>query len=124
MSTPKGVCVKVSSIRPKYDNLEEWCANPKHILVTRRGRVFITTPTGKYVFHYSQSEWANPYTVKKYPNGKALELYEEYLTEKLTNGAALGRFLKLFDAEQIGCFCDPGMPCHRNIILRKLQELS
>ena len=42
---PKGVCVKVKSLRPRFDNLREWNNTDDHILVTRRGRVFIDRKT-------------------------------------------------------------------------------
>ena len=66
LNTPKRQCVKVKYMRKdkKGDNLEEWCSDPKNELCTRRGRVFIGSGDSKRVYHYTQSEWCNPYKVK------------------------------------------------------------
>lgn len=120
---PKGVCVKVSSLRPRYSDLEHWLQDPKHTLVTRHGRVFIGSGEAKHVFPYKGSEWANPFTVKEYGLDESLRLYEEYLTKKLGDPKMLKKFKELKEFEEIGCFCDPGDNCHRDVILKKLREV-
>lgn len=116
----KGVCVKVKHLRPNYPNLKEWLKWDTHCLVTRRGRVFIDS---KEVFHYPESEWANPFSVKEYGLEKCLQLYREHLDELLTNPERLARFMKLAEMTEIGCFCEPGAPCHRDVILEVLNAL-
>lgn len=115
---PVGVCVKVSSLRPKYDNLSEWLKVPGHVLVTRRGRVFIN----KTVFSYPESPFANPFKLTEYTLDECLRLYEQHLDKILKNKKTLSLFLDLNNATEIGCFCEPGQKCHRDIIISKLQE--
>jgi hypothetical protein len=123
---PKGVCVKANYLRPRYNNLKEWCAHNDHLLVTRRGRIFITKkgPNGtiKEVFTYPESQWANPFKLSKYSLEKSLALYEKHLESKLQDPKVLKQFLELAKLTEIGCFCDPGSPCHRDVILKKLKE--
>lgn len=62
LKVPERHCVKVKYLRKNNcDNLEEWLNNPKNKLCTRRGRVFIGPKNNQKIFHYSQSEWANPF---------------------------------------------------------------
>lgn len=117
-SSPKGVCVKVKHLRPTYDDLCEWLACESHVLVTRKGRVFIKGE----IFHYPGSEWANPFPVKEYGLEQSLELYEQHLTQLLRTPAVRERFSVLRDATEIGCFCEPGARCHRDVILTRLNE--
>lgn len=91
---PVGVCVKVSSLRPKYNDLKQWCAVPGHLLVTRHG------------------------------HDKSLKLFEKYANDKLSADAATReRFMKLSACKELGCFCNPGEKFHHDIIIRKLHEL-
>ena len=122
-SLPTGVCVKVKHLRPRYDNLEEWLTCDTHCLVTRRGRVFIGSGDSRRVFHYSASEWANPFPVKQHGLEASLELYEEHLEKLLKEEERMERFRKLTEMTEIGCFCDPEALCHRDIILAKLKEV-
>lgn len=116
---PKGVCVKVKHLRPKYANLQDWLACDTHSLVTRHGRIFIGKE--KQIFHYPASEWANPFTVKEYGLEECLNLYRQHLDTLLARDeACLARFKALAEMTQIGCFCEPGSPCHRDVILEKL----
>jgi len=120
MQHPKGVCVKVSSLRPTTSDLRAWLAHPKHALVCRKGRIFIN----KQIFLYEGSEFANPFAVKQYGLDECLSRYEEHLTKLLQDPETQRRFTVLGDMEEIGCFCDPGAKCHRDIIIRKLAQLN
>ncbi len=117
-SIPKGVCVKVSLLRPATSDLRAWLSNPKHALVCRKGRIFID----KQIFFYGGSEFANPFTVKQYGIDKCLVLYETHLNELLKNPDIRKRFMQLADMEEIGCFCEPNAKCHRDIIIKHLKE--
>mmetsp|Transcript_3364 Transcript_3364/g.11833 ORF Transcript_3364/g.11833 Transcript_3364/m.11833 type:complete len:144 (-) Transcript_3364:94-525(-) len=122
---PKGVCVKVSLLRPKYDNLEEWCAVPGHALVLRAGRVFITDKKTKEkrVYTYSKSEWHNPFTLKEYSLAESLKRFEEHLQEMLKDDSTKERFLALQKMTELGCFCPPGSKCHREVIIKVLRSV-
>lgn len=68
-SLPKRRCLKVQYLRKdKYDNLKEWLAEEGHVMCTRQGRIWITENDGddkkRYIFHYPNSEWCNPYKIK------------------------------------------------------------
>jgi len=55
------VNVKVAHIRPKYNNLAEWMADPNNVYIGRRGIVFID----KVRFPKENSAFANPFKIKK-----------------------------------------------------------
>lgn len=133
-SLPKPVCVKVESLRKRgYPDLRAWIQNdPKrHLLVTRRGRVFVTTrsssnPPKKEVFTYPASEWANPYPVgKRFSLPDSLNLYSDHLDRLLRDPTVRRRFLsQLIQGTEIGCFCLDPKECHTRIILEKLQKIA
>lgn len=121
---PIGVCVKVSSLRPKYTDLQAWLQDKGNVLVCRNGRVFIGKGGEKHIFHYSSSEWANPYTVKEHGLDESLRLYREHLDSMLLVDNVRERFLQLLEARRIGCFCDPNSKCHRDVVIEKLKKLT
>ena len=123
---PVRCCIKVDSLRPKYNNLKEWLSDPKHVLVIRRGRVFIKEAAGSEprVFTYAQSEWANPFPLKQYSLKESLQRYDAHLQKLLEDEGTRKRFLKLQDADCLGCFCEPDHPCHVDIILQKLKQMT
>lgn len=53
--------VKVASIRPKFNNLKEWCEDERNIYIGRAGIVFIDGQR----FPKQSSIWANPYKITK-----------------------------------------------------------
>lgn len=121
---PRGVSVKVQHLRPRYPDLQSWCESPGHVLVTRPGRVFITDATGaKRVFNYPGSPWSNPFKLSDHTLSDALSQYRAYLQDKLKDPKTLEAFLVLRNAKELGCFCDPGAPCHRDVILNVLSTL-
>ena len=73
------VNVKVKNIRPNYDTLSDWMKNPQNEYIGRSGVVFIN----KERFPKKSSMWANPFTVKTEGRDKCLELYEEWVREKI-----------------------------------------
>ena len=122
-SLPTAVCVKVKFLRPRHDNRREWLECEDHHLATRHGRVFIGSGEDKYVYHYKSSEWANPFTVKQHGLDKSLKLFSEHLDTLLEDEEVRARFRRLADMSEIGCFCNPGDRCHREVILSKLSDL-
>lgn len=115
----KVVCVKVDSIRPKYDNLKEWMEDSQNVYVARKGVVLLDNPaTGKKArFPPADSKFANPYTVKEYGLEKAIELYREYLKKQIAEGKITREDLAALKGKNLGCWCDPGGPCHGYVIL-------
>jgi hypothetical protein len=125
LSEPRGVCVKVASLHPRFENLKEWVeASPKHVLVTRRGRVFLDRTT---VYQYAESEWANPFPVgkKKHTLEQSLQMFEAHLAKLLEDAEKRERFVAMMSgAAEIGCFCAPGARCHRDVLIRVYREFS
>ena len=67
------VCVKVASLRPKYNNLKEWMADSNNVYIGRRGIVFIKGER----FPKKDSIWANPYKIgKDGTRDQVLKIYE------------------------------------------------
>lgn len=124
MAMPQGVCVKAKSLRPMYANLEEWLENGENELVTRGGRIFIGSGDDKRVFHYPGSDWANPFSVRDYGLEECLKKYREHLDRILADDNTRRKFLDLKSKKRLGCFCKDGAPCHRDIILARLSEIS
>lgn len=116
----KVVCVKVTSIQPKYDNLKEWMEDSQNVYIARKGVVLLDNPeTGKKARFPPgpSSKFANPYTVKEYGLEKAIELYREYLKKQIAEGKITREDLDNLKGKNLGCWCDPGGPCHGYVIL-------
>ncbi|KAI9324787.1 hypothetical protein DFJ73DRAFT_871489 [Zopfochytrium polystomum] len=97
LQLPRGVCVKVAHLRPRFDNLQAWRSHPGHVLVTRAGRIFITDPETRksrpYV--YEASPWANPFKLSQYSLQESLRRFRAHLEELLKDPGtlnALGAF--------------------------------
>jgi hypothetical protein len=71
------VNVKVEYIRPKYQNLKEWMADPDNIYIGRGRIVFIDGER----FPKIGSPWANPYKT----GDNIIERYREYIIKKINN---------------------------------------
>ena len=124
-SETKVVNVKVTHIRPEYDNLKSWCSNPENIYIGRRGIVFVNTDDGgKERFPKKDSIFANPYKVgKKHTLDESLELYEKNLAERLDNEPDLVHELLLLQGKQLGCWCKPNK-CHGDILLKLITKYT
>ncbi|KAJ3095530.1 hypothetical protein HDU96_001135 [Phlyctochytrium bullatum] len=122
---PRGVCVAVAHLRPTHTDLAHWLSDPRHLLVTRAGRVFITSPTGtRRVFAYPASPWANPFKLKEYSLDESLRRFEMHLREKVAEPRVRREFVEeVGRATEVGCFCRPTERCHRDVIIRVLKEV-
>lgn len=60
------------------------------------------------------SKWGNPFKVSEYGREKALELYREYLEEKIQKGELNPQELKGLN---LACFCRLDEACHADILL-------
>jgi hypothetical protein len=112
-------CVKVGNLRSVYNDdsitFEKWLENPDNIYVGRNGRIFIN----KQIFHYKDSIWKNPYTIKKHGREKCLKLYKEYILDKIKSDPLIYDITKLKD-KNLGCWCKPRETCHSDFILQLL----
>jgi len=123
---PIGVCVRVSELRKRgISDLRAYMADADNELVCRRGRVFITTAGRTEVFAYPASEWANPaVVVGSCTLEEALRKYRVHLDAMLGDPARLERFKLLASKRTLGCYCQPGAPCHRDLIIAKLRAIT
>lgn len=103
------VCIKAQHIRPKYDSLKEWLADPQNVYVGRSGRIFVN----KEYFAYPGSKWQNPFTVKKYGLEQCIELYKQHLKE-----SKLIEQVGELKGKNLGCFCDQTEVCHAQILAK------
>ena len=117
---PLVVNVKVAHIRPQgYHDLSEWMKNPEHVYIGRVGAVFLDINGAKRRFPEKSSEWANPFTVKKYGD-RCLELYEAWLRDKLEKDGI--DELKKLKNKVLGCWCYPNK-CHGDILKKYIVGL-
>ena len=73
-------CIKVSELRKiGYSDLEEWIGDEDNLYVGRRGRIFIHNDGNKRIFHYRDSKWCNPFSLKKHSLEESLEKYIAHL---------------------------------------------
>lgn len=119
---PKVVCVKVSCIRPEYDNLREWMQDPDNVYIGRKGVVFIN----KMRFPTVDSIWANPYKITKdTTREEAIDKYRKRILEKITLGIISHERLEELRGKNLGCWCkDKGenTPCHGDVLVEILNS--
>ena len=120
------VCVKVGKIRPRYNDLQKWMEDPNNVYIARKGVVFITDDeTGKKArFPKVDSVFANPYTVKAYGLEKAIELYRIHLQKMIDEGKITVEDLKKLKGKNLGCWCEPGSPCHGGVIVEFISRYT
>lgn len=109
---PKTQCIKVDSLRKKFKDkdisLEKWMNMPGNLYVGRRGRIFINGE----IFHYKDSKWGNPFTLKNYSIDKSLELYKNHIL----NSKLKDELIEL-NGMTLGCFCDQSGKCHAKVLV-------
>ena len=122
----KAVCIKVANLRKiGYANLDEWMRDKDNVYTGRRGRIFIGSGSDNRIFHYKDSKWANPYTLREYELDKSLILYVIYLID---NGLIFQ--LDELKGKNLGCFCSKqkdgdGKPmCHAQVLVDLLGKCN
>ena len=115
------VNVKVSHIRPIYQNLKDWMSDTKNVYIGRKGIVFID----KKRFPEKDSIWANPFKIGKHGDrSEVLKKYENYILQKIISDNLENDLLSL-QGKNLGCWCFPEK-CHgeilRDLISKKLSE--
>jgi hypothetical protein len=116
------VCVKVSNIRPQYQNLKEWCSNPNNVYIGRRGIVFINGER----YPKQDSVWANPFKIDKKNEEQSrnivLTQYRQYIINRLqTEPLLYQEFIKL-KGKILGCWCKPQC-CHGDTLVELLNMI-
>lgn len=73
----------------------------------------------------------NPFTSKEYPNGKAIQLYREWLVNKIRSNdwKVVDELLRIHEMHEkngsvkLGCWCKP-KGCHVDVIVEVLEKES
>ena len=115
------VNVRVAHLRPHYNNLQEWIANPNNIYIGRRGIVFIDG--ARYPPH--DSIFANPFKVPR--DGTLEEViakYEAFIVTKIETGLIRHEDIENLRGKNLGCWCknsgEDDVQCHGDVLLRIL----
>lgn len=82
-----------------YDN--GWKSNPNAVMVDR------------------STKWGNPFTVEEYGRKKCLELYHEWLCEKLVEDE---HFLDELKGKDLVCWCPLDKDCHADILIEFIEH--
>lgn len=121
MKQTQVVNVKVSEIRPEYNNLFEWMKNKEeNEYIGRKGIVFINGNR----FPLYDSKWANPYKITDtQPREKVIQLYSKYIEEKLESDNNLVNELLKLKGKKLGCWCKPEC-CHGDVLIDLIKKYS
>jgi len=114
----KVVNVKIQHIRPDYMNLKEWIKDENNVYIGRSGIVFIDGER----YPKKTSIWANPFIVQKNRNENTIQLYENYIRNKIENEYGVEELLKL-KGKTLGCWCKP-KSCHGDVLIKLIEEYS
>lgn len=116
----KIVNCKVAHIRPKYNDLAEWVADPKNEYIGRRGVVFVRGerfPKKDSIFH-------NPFKISKgVGRAEVVAHFEQYLRARLASEPDLKEKLLALSGKTLGCWCAPEA-CHGDILIKIIKELE
>ena len=64
-------------------------------------------------------KWGNPYIIG--PDGTREEVIEKY-EEWVRSSPTMMRTLHQLKGKVLGCWCDPGVPCHGEVLLKLMKE--
>ena len=107
------VNVKVANIRPKWDNLKEFCEDPDNLYIGRRGIVFVN----KERYPKQDSKWCNPFKVtKKQDRETCCSFYMDYIIEKIIDDPVKYDINELRN-KRLGCWCCP-LECHGDYLIK------
>lgn len=109
MVDTKVVCVKKKNLLlTGYDNLVEWLKDPNHVYIGRENR---------FVEGAHNSEWHNPFSVKKFGRDGCIEEFEKFIRG---NKELVGKLDEL-NGKTLGCWCKP-QACHGDVIVKLINE--
>ncbi len=113
----KVVNVRVSNIRPDYENLAAWMTDPDNIYIGRGGIVFINGER----FPKENSIWYNPFKIDTNNNREqVIQKYKIYIIEKIRKSDLTDELLKLKN-KNLGCWCKPSN-CHGDVLVELLNS--
>lgn len=113
------VNVKVSYIRPEYENLRKWMKDPENVYIGRAGIVFIDGER----YPKKASIFANPYKLNKQGTNRdeVLKKYRKYVINQLETGEIDYKDFLNLRGKRLGCWCKPE-PCHGDILIDLLDN--
>lgn len=105
------VNVKVINIRPKYDNLKEWCKDKNNVYIGRAGVVFIDGSR----YPKKSSIFCNPYKIGKDGDRDTIIIkYKKYIKNEIKSGNIKIEYLLELKGKKLGCWCVK--PNHINVM--------
>lgn len=69
------------------------------------------------------SIWGNPFTVQEHGRDRCIQLYKEYIIERLCNEPELVQQLLSLRGKRLGCFCKP-QACHGDVLVELYEHMS
>lgn len=112
--------VKVTNIRPKYNNLKEWVKDPNNVYIGRAGIVFIDNER----FPKEASIFANPYKIDKDGNrDEVITKYKKYILNKISSDDTFAKELSSIKGKVLGCWCKPEK-CHGDVLLELVNQFT
>ena len=85
--------------------------------------IYIGRSCNRGGWNLPHSEWANPFTVKKCGSAQeACYRYEEWMKQRIDGEPQLRDRLSTIDGKVLGCWCEPGAPCHGQVLLDLINE--
>lgn len=103
------VDVHVKSLRPKYQNLQEWCEDSNNVYIGRATR----NVQGSF-----NSVWRNPFKTSEFSIETVLDKYERHIRQLLSDGQL---DIETLRGKNLGCWCKPG-PCHGDVLIKILNS--
>lgn len=68
------------------------------------------------------SIWGNPFPVKKYGHDVCIDMYRDYIIDRLINEPELLIELEKLKGKRLGCFCKP-KSCHGDVLVEIIETL-
>lgn len=87
----------------------------KPVRIQRKGRRDINWKSPRAVFVGRPTRWGNPFTVRNIGLQRALELYEEWVLNKMKEDPS---FLSPLKGKDLVCYCPLNRSCHADILLK------
>lgn len=68
-------------------------------------------------------KWGNPFTVEIYGRGVCIDMFEDWLIQRLINGEITEDELLELDGKTLGCWCKP-RPCHGDVYVKIIGRIK
>ena len=121
----KVVNCRVQYIRPKYQNLKEWCDDcENNVYIGRKGVVFVQDSGLKRRYPTEDSIFYNPYKIGK--DGcrqEVIDKYRKYILHKIDQGEITKEEIMRLRGKNLGCWCSPE-PCHGDVLVELIHQIQ